>query len=174
MLFTVITFFQKFALILLFTIIMASLGSFIFLVTLLDCIGPTNPSFLADKCMRMCSGKANEDHHDTVNLHPSGHDIVIGKGNHPGTKAFAILVREYIRKQKKGSKPPPPFCPKVRDAILEELRHERKKVKGPAPKVLFLELTEGCSDGDVFRVATKSETTDFIRACYVGQISPSD
>jgi hypothetical protein len=50
MLFTVITFFQKFALILFFTVIMASIGSFIFLCTLLDCIGPSDPTYLFDKC----------------------------------------------------------------------------------------------------------------------------
>lgn len=60
MLFTVITFFQKFALILFFTVIMASLGSFVFLLTVLDCIGPTNPTFLADKCLESCSGQSND------------------------------------------------------------------------------------------------------------------
>jgi hypothetical protein len=54
MLFTVITFFQKFALILFVTVIMASLGSFIFLLTILVCVGPTNPTRLIDKCMGFC------------------------------------------------------------------------------------------------------------------------
>mmetsp|Transcript_56613 Transcript_56613/g.137486 ORF Transcript_56613/g.137486 Transcript_56613/m.137486 type:complete len:701 (-) Transcript_56613:1769-3871(-) len=52
MLFTVITFFQKFALILFFTIIQATLGSFIFFLTFVDCIGPTNPRYLVDRMLQ--------------------------------------------------------------------------------------------------------------------------
>jgi hypothetical protein len=49
MLFTVITFFQKFALILFFTIIQASIGSFIIFLTMMDCIGPSAPTYLVDR-----------------------------------------------------------------------------------------------------------------------------
>jgi hypothetical protein len=49
MLFTVITFFQKFALILFFTVIQASLGSFVIFLVLVDCIGPSNPTYLVDR-----------------------------------------------------------------------------------------------------------------------------
>lgn len=49
MLFTVITFFQKFALILFLTVVQASIGSFLILLTMTDCIGPSNPTYLVDK-----------------------------------------------------------------------------------------------------------------------------
>jgi predicted RND superfamily exporter protein len=49
MLFTVITFFQKFALILFLTVVQASIGSFIVFVVMLDCFGPRNPTYLFDR-----------------------------------------------------------------------------------------------------------------------------
>jgi predicted RND superfamily exporter protein len=49
MLFTVITFFQKFALILFLTVIQASVGSFILFLTMADCLGPSNPTYLVDR-----------------------------------------------------------------------------------------------------------------------------
>lgn len=49
MLFTVITFFQKFALILFFTVLQASIGSFIIFLTMMDCVGPSNPTYLVDR-----------------------------------------------------------------------------------------------------------------------------
>jgi len=48
MIFTVITFFQKFAIILFFTILMATVGSFVVFITLTDCIGPSRPTYLTD------------------------------------------------------------------------------------------------------------------------------
>lgn len=51
MLFTVITFFQKFALILFMTIIQATVGTFIIFLTLVDTIGPSNPTYLVDRCI---------------------------------------------------------------------------------------------------------------------------
>jgi len=48
MIFTVITFFQKFAQILFYTIIMATLGSFIVFITLADSFGPSRPTVLVD------------------------------------------------------------------------------------------------------------------------------
>lgn len=44
MLFTVITFFVKFALILFFTILHATAGSFIVFLVLADCFGPSDPT----------------------------------------------------------------------------------------------------------------------------------
>jgi len=59
MLFCTITFFQKFGTILLFTIIQATLGSFIFFMTLTNCFGPTDPTKLVNKCFKMCGKKEN-------------------------------------------------------------------------------------------------------------------
>lgn len=60
MLFTIISFFQKFALILFMTIIQATVGSFIVFLTLTDCIGPSNPTQLVDKCLALFTGKKAE------------------------------------------------------------------------------------------------------------------
>jgi len=60
MLFTVITFFQKFALILFLTIVQASIGSFFFFVVLADCFGPTNPTYFFDRMAAWCSSKKNQ------------------------------------------------------------------------------------------------------------------
>jgi 5-methyltetrahydrofolate--homocysteine methyltransferase len=51
MLFCVITFFEKFALILFFTVLQASAGSFIVFLTMVDCIGPSNPTYLVDRLL---------------------------------------------------------------------------------------------------------------------------
>jgi len=51
MLFTVITFFQKFAIVLFLTIILSTVGSFVVFLSLTDCIGPSNPTYLYDKMM---------------------------------------------------------------------------------------------------------------------------
>jgi len=48
MLFTVISFFQQFALILFYTIIQATIGSFVVFTAFTDCIGPSNPTYLVD------------------------------------------------------------------------------------------------------------------------------
>lgn len=48
MIFTTITFFQKFAMILFFTILMATIGSFVVFITLADCIAPSRPTYLMD------------------------------------------------------------------------------------------------------------------------------
>lgn len=53
MLFTIISFFQKFALILFLTVLQATLGSFIVFLTMTDCIGPEHPTYLVDKCFAM-------------------------------------------------------------------------------------------------------------------------
>merc|ERR1712008_277964 len=57
MLFTVINFFQKFALILFLTITQATVGSFIVFLTLTDCIGPSNPTYLVDLAKEKLFGR---------------------------------------------------------------------------------------------------------------------
>jgi len=61
MLFTVITFFQKFAVILFMTIIQATAGSFIVFVALVLCVGPTNPTRLFDMIVEKCKGGKKDD-----------------------------------------------------------------------------------------------------------------
>jgi len=64
MVFTVVAFFQQFAKILLFTILQATIGSFFVYTALADCIGPSDPTYLADRIMKKCCRKtedANED-----------------------------------------------------------------------------------------------------------------
>jgi hypothetical protein len=70
MLFAVITFFRKFALVLFFTIIMATVGSFIVLLTLTDCFGPSQPTYLVDLIFdrisaRCCNRSIADDSDDT-------------------------------------------------------------------------------------------------------------
>lgn len=60
MLFTIITFFQKFALILFMTVIQASVGSFVVFLTMVDCMGPTNPTYLVDRLVFRLFGKESE------------------------------------------------------------------------------------------------------------------
>lgn len=54
MLFCRITFFNKFALVLFFTMIMATAASFIVFITLTNCFGPTDPTYFVDKCLSSC------------------------------------------------------------------------------------------------------------------------
>lgn len=64
MLFTVISFFQKFAMILFFTILMATIGSFIVFLTLTDTFGPSHPTVLVDSIVEKTTGcfrKENEE-----------------------------------------------------------------------------------------------------------------
>jgi len=58
MLFTVISFFQQFALILFYTIIQATIGSFVVFTAFTDCIGPSNPTYLVDSIF---SSKSNNE-----------------------------------------------------------------------------------------------------------------
>jgi hypothetical protein len=60
MLFTTISFFQKFALILFMTIIQATVGSFVVFLCLTDCIGPSNPTYMVDKFLALVTGKKEE------------------------------------------------------------------------------------------------------------------
>jgi hypothetical protein len=61
MLFTVISFFEKFAVVLFLTIIQATAGSFIVFLVLTDCFGPAEPTYTVDlllaKCRTFCRGK---------------------------------------------------------------------------------------------------------------------
>merc|ERR1711907_521165 len=61
MLFTVITFFQKFALILFFTIIQSTVGSLVVFATMMDCVGPNKPTYLADKPAKENDSTSGED-----------------------------------------------------------------------------------------------------------------
>jgi hypothetical protein len=58
MLFTVISFFEKFAVVLFLTIIQATAGSFIVFLVLTDCFGPAEPTYTVDllwaKCRTFC------------------------------------------------------------------------------------------------------------------------
>ena len=65
MLFTVISFFQKFALILFMTIIQATIGSFVVFLTLTDCIGPSNPTYLADNLAAIIGFGATKEEDST-------------------------------------------------------------------------------------------------------------
>jgi len=51
MLFSIINFLRLFALVLFFTIIQATIGSFVFFFVLTDSLGPANPSFAVDWLM---------------------------------------------------------------------------------------------------------------------------
>merc|ERR1712232_684368 len=61
MLFTVVSFFQQFATILFYTIIQATLGSFIVFTALVDCFGPTHPTYWIDTYRRSRSNNKNTD-----------------------------------------------------------------------------------------------------------------
>ncbi|CAB9499985.1 dispatched homolog 1 [Seminavis robusta] len=56
MLFCVITFFTKFAFVLFFAIVQATIGSFVFFLTLTDTIGPSQPTYMADRLFQSCGG----------------------------------------------------------------------------------------------------------------------
>eukprot|EP00977_Amphora_coffeiformis_P011860 scaffold2907_cov161-Amphora_coffeaeformis.AAC.6 len=49
MLFTVIIFFQKFAVVLFMTVLQATIGSFVVFLTMTDAVGPSHPTYLYDK-----------------------------------------------------------------------------------------------------------------------------
>jgi hypothetical protein len=68
MLFTVISFFVKFATVLFLTIIMATSGSFIMFLTLTDCFGPAEPTYVMDclsqKLASFCNKRQINDKED--------------------------------------------------------------------------------------------------------------
>jgi len=57
MLFTTITFFQKFALVLFLTIIHATVGSFIVFLSMAVCLGPSQPTYFSDRIFEACTDK---------------------------------------------------------------------------------------------------------------------
>ena len=61
MLFTIIEFFQKFALILFMTMIQATIGSFVVFLAFTDSIGPSNPTYLVDRATECIFGKKDTD-----------------------------------------------------------------------------------------------------------------
>jgi 5-methyltetrahydrofolate--homocysteine methyltransferase len=61
MIFTVNTFFVKFAIILFFTILQATVGSFIVFLTFTDCVGPNEPTYLWDKIAQRCQRRRVDD-----------------------------------------------------------------------------------------------------------------
>ena len=61
MLFTIITFFVKFAVILFFTVLQATVGSFIVFLVLADTFGPSHPTFVVDWISdKVCGSKKVE------------------------------------------------------------------------------------------------------------------
>ena len=56
MLFTTITFFVKFAVVLFFTIVQATVASFVVFIVIADVCGPSRPTYLIDKIILMISG----------------------------------------------------------------------------------------------------------------------
>ena len=72
MLFCTIVFFEKFALVLFFCIVQATVASFIFFCTLADCFGPAHPTQLFDSVTeRICRRRLedDDDHHDDDDDH---------------------------------------------------------------------------------------------------------
>jgi predicted RND superfamily exporter protein len=57
MLFTVISFFRQFAQILFYTVLQATIGSFVMYLTLTDCLGPEEPTYLVDKFVAWCKAR---------------------------------------------------------------------------------------------------------------------
>lgn len=72
MLFTVISFFVKFAVILLATVVQATLGSFIVFVALADTFGPSDPTYLVDKMLAKCTGK---DYQEDLSTQKKSKDV---------------------------------------------------------------------------------------------------
>lgn len=60
MMFCLITFFTKFAMVLFFTIVQSCLGAFVFFLALTDSIGPTQPTYLVDALVERCFGSEED------------------------------------------------------------------------------------------------------------------
>jgi predicted RND superfamily exporter protein len=69
MVFTQITFFQKFAVILFLTVIQGTVGSFVVFLSMTDCLGPSNPTALVDTALSKCSKKGESK--DVSNVEPT-------------------------------------------------------------------------------------------------------
>jgi len=74
MMFCVITFFTKFATILLFTIVQSLIGSFVVFLIMADTLGPASPTYLADKLIAKCTNVGKEDNTEEYNAGPQKHD----------------------------------------------------------------------------------------------------
>lgn len=77
MLFTVVSFFQQFATILFFTIIQATVGSFVVFTAFADCIGPSHPTALFDKYVPCCKSSATADSSVTTPDSSEGGDVPV-------------------------------------------------------------------------------------------------
>ena len=64
MIFCVISFFRKFAQILFYTILMATVGSFVVFLSLADSIGPSRPTYVYEKIAERCCAKGEGQQHD--------------------------------------------------------------------------------------------------------------
>jgi protein dispatched 1 len=78
MMFTIIIFFQKFALILFLTIVQATVGTFIFFLTMTDTIGPKHPTYLVDKLTAKFG--IGEDEKGADKDESSRNNVVMGEG----------------------------------------------------------------------------------------------
>lgn len=63
MLFTIITFFEKFAVILFLTIAQSTVGSFVVFLVMADCIGPSDPTRLIDQFISRCYANCGKEYH---------------------------------------------------------------------------------------------------------------
>ena len=66
MLFAVITFFRKFALVLFFTILQAIVASFVMFLTWTDCMGPSNPTHVVDSCTTRLVMSLRRHHNNNI------------------------------------------------------------------------------------------------------------
>lgn len=80
MLFTTITFFVKFAVVLFFTIVQATVASFVVFIVIADVCGPSRPTYLIDKMVGMIKGKNTVDE-----KRRSSFDSQLGREDHLGT-----------------------------------------------------------------------------------------
>jgi len=77
MLFTVVSFFQQFATILFYTIIQATVGSFVVFTAFADCIGPSHPTALFDKYFNCCCNNNNDKKKKTYGVEPKVMPVVV-------------------------------------------------------------------------------------------------
>lgn len=79
MLFTIVAFFQKFAYVLFFSVIQATIAAFVFFCTVTDCFGPSDPTYLVDRLMSKVfrgrtSNKERTDREDEMDDKVTGSD----------------------------------------------------------------------------------------------------
>ena len=69
MLFTIINFMRLFALVLFFTVVQSTIGSFVVFFAFTDCIGPSNPTYAVDYVIsksKTCVERKNQDRPEVV------------------------------------------------------------------------------------------------------------